>query len=229
MAVFGSIDINRIVEIANEKVMTTGKDSIVYPQTETRASLKAFEVAAINELIAMDVENEYVFGALWSSREALYDLVRAVKNSYKGVDFKGVDAKGDELTMIRIGPQDVKKAGTTQNTWLFTVPGDTDYFESDTNDAKLSLQEYEGRMYVAWADPIDTPKLRGVSYDLPDGTLTFRINFDDAFEFPIKQHPPVKILPQQSWRIQVRYYPTSGDDKAYPIAVLVTKADALSL
>jgi len=218
---FGIMDINRIVEIANSQAQPR-------PQTETLASLSADEVRAINERIAEIAENEEVFAVLWNAREDIYDIVRAVKKKNPGSEFKGMDAEGDDLDLILVRPQDIKKTGTALTSWIFSATAGTDYFESDTNDANLQLAEDEGRVYCGWADPIDSPKAVGVQFNLPGISKIVPLNFDLSKDYPIIQHKPVKILPKVSYSIQVRYKAT-GTDALRPIAVYATKAANLSL
>jgi len=188
------------------------------------------EMKLINRRLYEQVENEDVFRCLWWARWAIYRCVRRVKKETKS-DFRGIYAEGDDLDLIVLRPQDVRKTGTVLTTWLFTASVGTDYYESDTGDADLVLgagATAEGRVYCGWADPIDSPKIVAVLYELPKRNVLVPTPFELAKDYPVINHMPITIEPGQSYKIGCRYF-AAGDDKARPIAVRITKAELLTL
>ena len=200
------------------------------PEQFNLGPLSAKEMELIHQTIGHIAENEEVFSVLWSARGAIYEVVRAVKASLKvtEAEFKGIEAEGKQLTMHLIRPKDIKKGGTTLATWLQTVTAGTSYFESDSGDAKITLPEHEGRVYFGWVDPIDSPKLEAVMYELAKKNVVIPTPFELCKDYPLIRHKAVKIYPKDSYRIQVRYS-ADGDDMARPIAVVITTAEKVEL
>jgi len=217
------LDIDEIIERENEKYSDT---DTVFPAEEGLGSLSGEEFKLINLRLGAIAENEVVFGILWSVRDAIYEVVRAVKDSIGSNEcvFAGEYAEGRELNLDIITPQDVKKTGTPLSDWLQSVSAGDVYFESDSGDSKITLPEYEGRVYAGWVDTIDSPLLVKVMYDLPKLKIIVNTPFELCKEYPAIRHKAVKLKPKDAYAIKVRYK-ASGDDEARPIAVKITTAE----
>ena len=223
------LDIDEIIERENEKYRGREKD-IVFEGGAGVAPLTGEEVMLINLRLGQIAENDVIFGFLWSARSAIYEMVGAVKKKLESNEavFKGEYAEGKELDCFIARPKDIKKGGTALTDWLQSVSAGTAYYESDTNNAKLTLPDHEGRVYLGWVDTIDSPKLDAVMYELSRQSIIVETPFELCREFPAIRHRAIKVFPEDTYRIQVRYK-ASGDDEARPILVIVTTAEKKSL
>jgi hypothetical protein len=200
------------------------------PETEELGSLSVDERIAIRQMLSI-----YTAGTIRDillspdSLAVIEEVVRAVKKEVKK-PFKGYAARGDELTLKLINPRDVKKAGTVLTSWDFSATEGLDWFESDTGDAPITVPEDEGRVYIAFADPIADPVAIAAQIEL-DGdlyvgqTLNFRLVDADKAKI-IKLGVPWILKPRKKYRIQVRYDSTASD-RLTPIGVRVAKASTL--
>ncbi|MCD6407237.1 hypothetical protein J7L81_05145 [Candidatus Aerophobetes bacterium] len=232
MGVFEMLKIEEIVK-EYEANLEAARGTTIYSVNadKGKGSLDIGEIRAINKRLMSVAENEEVFACLWRAREAIYDMVRAVKWERKKGKFVGEGAEGDDLDLILARPQDIKKAGTALTTWLFSATAGTDYYESDSGDGKLTLgtgANAEGRVYCGWADPIDSPKMVAVLYELPKRNILEPTPFELNKDYPVIAHTPIEIFPGNSYRIQCRYH-TNGDDMARPICVIIKAAEKFSL
>lgn len=223
------LDIDEIIENENSKYKGAEKEK-VYKATEDLASLTGEEIQLINLRLGAVAENEAVFAVLWSVREAVYEVVRSVKANLKTSEamFVGEFAEGKQLDLDIIRYYDVKKSGTALSSWIQSVTAGTAYFESDTDNNKLTLNDWEGRVYAGWADPIDSPKLVSVEYMLTMKNIIIATPFELNKEYPIIRHRAIKLLPNDSYAIQVRYS-SDGDDAARPVAVRIITAEKKEL
>jgi len=231
MKVHSILDIDEIIERENEALVAQyGEDGKVYEATEDFGSLSVEEVQLINLRIGQIAENEDAFAVLWSGREAIYEMVRAVKAKLKTTEavFMGEFAEGKQLDVDPIMPEDVKKGGTPLSKWLQSVTAGETYFESDSGDGKITLPDWEGRVYFGWIDTIDSPKLVSVMYELSMRNVIIRTPFEMCKEFPLIRHRAIKIHPNDSYRIKVKYN-ADGDDMARPLAVKIITAEKKNL
>jgi len=212
------LDIEEIVVRANKAAVT------IAARLPEFASLTTAEIERIHQRLMEIAENEYVFYALWSNRSIIYDAVRVVKAKRGKGEFMGAEAEGDNLDLLILRPADIKKTGTALTNWVFTATAGTDYFESATGDARLELPDYEARVYCGWADPVDSPKLECVLYELPTRNEPHPTPCELNSEYPVIVHKGVLIKPETAYRIQVRYH-TNGTDMARPIGVRTVPAE----
>jgi len=228
---YSILDIDEIIERENEAIEAQyGKTGKVYAATEDYGSLSGEEVQMINLRIGQIAENEDVFAVLWSARRAIYEVVRAVKAKLKSTEavFMGEFAEGKQLDIEPVMPADVKKGGTPLTDWLQTVTAGEAYFESDSGDGKITLPDWEGRVYLGWIDTIDSPKLVSVMYELSMRNVMVKTPFEMCKEFPLIRHRAIKLIPADSYRIKVKYK-GDGDDMARPLAVKVITAEKKTL
>jgi hypothetical protein len=202
-----------------------------YPETEKLGSLTVEEADNIIFMIDTYAKDSTMSEVLLhpDTIAAIEEVVRAVKKNTK-TNFMGFKARGDELTLKIINPGDVKKSGTALTTWDFSATAGLDWFESDTADAPITLGEDEGRVYIAFADPVANPLAIAVQVeiggDLVVGqTLNFRLVDGDKAPI-IRLGEPWKLKPEKAYRIQVRYE-GSGTDRLTPIAIKIGKASAM--
>ena len=222
------LEIDKLIEMANEQIKSEYSTGLMYGEEEGMGSLSVEEVLNIHTRLGAIASNPYVFSVLWGIRKSIYDVVRAVKASINSreCEFAGEYAEGRQLNLDFIMPNYVKKTGTPLTTWLQSVSAGVTYFESDTNDAKITLDYDEGRVYGAWVDTIDSPKLVRVMYELPKQDIIVSTPFNECDEYPIVRHKAVKLYPRDAYAIKVRY-DSDGDDMAAPVGVIVTTAEKL--
>lgn len=198
-----------------------------FPEEPKYAELSPEEVKAINDRLLTIAENEEAFSALWEARNQIYEAVRMVKKRTH-TDFKGSNAEGDDLDLHFIMPWNVKKHGTPLSTFYQDVTAGTDYYWSDTNDAKVELDEDEGLVIVGWYDPIASPKPARVLFELPKRNFLSDLPFKMNKDTPVVIHEPIIVGPKDKFRIQVHYL-EDGKDALMPIGVLITKAENFTL
>jgi len=187
-------------------------------------ALDADEIEAIHERLLEVAENEEVFSILWENREAIYDAVRLLKAKYPGRRFRGVRARGEDLDLMIVMPSDIKRGGTVLSTFVTDVSSAGEaYFESDTDNNKLTLPKDEARVYCGWVDPVDNPLASKVAIELPDEIIVIRLPFEFKKDYPVVGHNAVVVKPETSYRIRA-YYSGTGTDQLTPIAVRITTA-----
>jgi hypothetical protein len=197
--------------------------------TTNLAALSAEEVTLFREQLEkiMREVNPAVARIISANAETLINLVRRVKTETKS-PFAGAAARGKELTIELCRPRWFTAAGTTITTWLKTVTAGTAYLISGTGDAAITVPEEEGFAFLAFADPIDTPKAEAVQLEKGgDLYVPESLPWDLTEEYPvIPLKEPWLILPEDSYRINVRYN-IAGSDKLQPIAFRVVKAETI--
>lgn len=210
----------------DEIINTEGVQSFGAEPGKGLAGLEQDEVKLINERLKEIAPNDQIFAILWLNREKIYEAVRAVK-SKTGSPFKGRLARGRQLDLALIDPMDIKKSGTTLTSFMQTVSAGTTWYESNSGDEYIELQEEEARVYMGWADPVSSPKAVRVLYDLPENTVPVRLPFDlvkkKEDEYPIIMHEPVVLKPKDKYRIKVKYI-ADGTDALRPIGVIIQTA-----
>ncbi|MEM1551566.1 MAG: hypothetical protein QXH03_02715 [Candidatus Bathyarchaeia archaeon] len=193
------------------------------------AALSSDEVAIFRDQLQkiMSEVNPSVAKIISANAEVLINLIRRVKTETKS-SFKGATARGKELTIELCRPSWFLRNGTPITTWLYTATAGTSWFISGAGNAPVALPEDEGFAFLAWADPIDTPKAEAIQLEKGgDLYVPESLPWDLTKEYPvIPLKEPWVILPEDSYRIQVRYN-ISGDDKLQPIAFRVVKAEAI--
>jgi len=157
----------------------------------------------------------------------LRDLVRRVKTEVKQ-PFRGAYARGSQLTMIYGRPRDFTKAGVTMGTWLFDATAGLDWFISGSGDAAIKIPEEEGLAFLGWCDPVDTPCVEAIQLEKGGDLMMLQtLNFEVTEKYPVHELlEPWVIQPEQSYRIQVRYF-RAGPDRLQPISFRVAKAETL--
>ena len=220
------LEIDRLIDMTNEQIKSQYSTGLMFGEEEGMGSLSVEEVISIHTRLGAVASNPYVFSVLWEMRKSIYDVVRAVKASINSreCEFAGEYAEGRQLNLDFIMPNYVKKSGTPLTTWLQTVSEGVTYFESDENDTKITLGYDEGRVYGAWVDTIDSPKLVRAMYVLPKQNIIVSTPFNECNDYPIIRHKAVKLYPRDAYAIKVRY-DSDGDDMAAPIGVIVTTAE----
>ena len=195
------------------------------------AGLSDKEARAIVQQVLNEVPDNAspaVYALIKKHIPVLIGLVRRVKVETKS-EFVGAGAQGKQLTIQICRPRFFEKAGTTMTTWLFTATAGADWFISGSGDAAIACPEEEGFVFLGWADPIDSPKVEAVQLEKggtpvgPPQTL----NFDFTEKYPVHGLKLAWVIqPQDSYRVQVRYF-VAGDDKFMPIAFRVVKAETI--
>lgn len=194
------------------------------------AELSVQEQEAILTRLGDIACNDDVFGVLWSVREAIFDVVRAVKASIRNSEciFKGEDAEGKQLDMMILMPEDIVRNGTAITSFLQNVTAGTAYYLSGENDSNIQTPDWEGVVYAGWYDPVESPKLEKVKYNLPTGARIIETPFGLMDEVPLVRHKAIKITPETYYSIEVRYG-ADGLDAARPVGVKILPAERKTL
>lgn len=231
--------------LVRDAVIEAGKSEVQVKlasmdRVEVDALLKKVDAMAshyLNETIAVIFAEEMV---------NILTAVRMVKTETKN-RFGGIRASGQELDLNWLVPKDIggsllNSAATASKglyggtsgavyTWLQTFTANT----SDDLVPSQKMDQYAGMIYLGFIDPVEVPKVHKVKFTLsaiptPPQPLNFRIRKDiGTFNLPVARlEQPVIIPPKKTQLVDV-VGGITGDSKIEPLALLIAKAEDLSM
>ena len=209
-----------------------------YPEETVAIGTRTYKLSSLSELdsalfaktldyIVSQISSPLTYDIIVRRASLTLDLVRMVNTETKQ-GFKGTWARGKQLTLKFISPDEMFGSGTT---WLktYTSTGWTDWAYSSSSPKDVG--EEEGYIILGFANLVEDPKTDMVKlYKDGDNYVPTDLSWDfheDTRRIYVQELPESWLFPPESSfaiRVHVR---ATGDDKLVPIGFRVLQAENL--
>ena len=210
-----------------------------YSEETVQIGTRTYKLSALSEIdsalfaktmdyIVSQIASPLVYDIVVRRADIVLDLVRMVNTETKQ-GFKGVWARGKQLTIKFISPDELLGTGVT--TWLktYTSTGWTDWAYSSSSPKDVG--EEEGYIILGFVDLVEDPKIDAVKmYKDGDNYVPTYLSWDfheDTRRIYAQELPEAWLFPPESSFAIRAHVRATGSDKLVPIGFRVLEAENL--
>jgi len=198
------------------------------------------------DALALERANPLVATIVAEEANSILTLARMVKVETKQ-EFAGILGTGSALDITWLRAKHVggsllnPLAATGKGVYGGTSGAVLTWLRTETTTGTKTIipdqvmAEEAGVIYLGAIDPIEVPKVDALQFKIADIptpaqslALKIRLSFDASTLPVVKLEKPIIVGPEKKQQMDIFWYAT-GDDKFEPLALLVAKAEALTL